>query len=142
MERLERLNNLTSLQSLPNIECLDRLNGLELKSHLPIIATSESYENYEFRNGDVVYCDPPYQGTGAAYNKGFDHDKFWEWVRTRDYPVYVSEYNAPEDFVSIWSKKKRRMAAGGISGYKGNEAIEHLYIHRKFIENNFIIDNK
>ena len=118
------------------------MNGLEQKSHLPITIVRKSYEDYEFREGDVVYCDPPYQGTGAAYNKGFDHDKFWEWVRTRNYPVYVSEYNAPDDFVSIWSKKKRKLGNGGLSGYKGNEAIEHLYIHRRFLENNFIIDNK
>lgn len=118
------------------------MNGLEKKSHLPITATSMSYEDYEFREGDVVYCDPPYQGTGAEYNTDFDHDGFWEWVRTRNYPVYVSEYNAPEDFVSIWSKKKRRMACGGKSGYKGNEATEHLYIHQKFVKNNSIIDNK
>ena len=142
MERLERLNGLTTLQSLQNVERTERLNQLEQKSHLSITVTSTSYEDYEFREGDVVYCDPPYQGTGAPYNRGFDNDKFWEWVRTRNYPVYVSEYNAPEDFVSIWSKKKRKLGKGGASGYKGNEATEHLYIHRKFVENNFIIDNK
>ena len=122
----------------------ERLNGLELKSHLPITATSKSYEEYEFREGDVVYCDPPYQGTTAAdyYTEEFDHDKFWEWIRTRNYTVYVSEYSAPDDFVSIWSKKKQRNAAGGKSGTKGNEATEHLYIHRKYFENNFIIANK
>lgn len=134
---MERLNGLTTLQSLHNVEPTERLNQLEQKSHLPITIASKSYEDYEFRNGDVVYCDPPYQGTGASYNNGFDNDKFWEWVRTRNYPVYVSEYNAPEDFVSIWSKKKRKLGAGGLSGYTGNEAIEHLYIHRKFLENNF-----
>ena len=100
----------------------ERLNGLELKSHLPITATSKSYEEYEFREGDVVYCDPPYQGTTAAdyYTEEFDHDKFWEWIRTQ----------------------KQRNAAGGKSGTKGNEATEHLYIHRKYFENNFIIANK
>ena len=115
------------------MERLERLSGLEQKTHLPITATSKSYEYYEFREGDVVYCDPPYQGTGAEYNKGFDHDKFWEWIRTRNYPVYVSEYNAPEDFVSIWSKKKRKLGKGGLSGYKGNEAIEHLFLHKKWL---------
>ena len=139
---MERLNGLTELQSLPNLECTERLNQLEQKTHLPITATSTSYEDYEFRDGDVVYCDPPYQGTGATYNRGFDNDKFWEWVRTCNYPVYVSEYNAPEDFVSIWSKKKRKLGKGGLSGYTGNEAIEHLYIHRKFLENNFLVGNK
>ena len=129
---LERFNYLTSLQILQNIERLERFNRLEQKSHLPIIVASKSYEDYEFREGDVVYCDPPYQGTIAFYNNGFDYEKFWEWVRTREYPVYVSEYNAPDDLVSIWRKKKRRMAAGGKSGYKGNEATEHLFIHRRF----------
>ena len=93
---------------LQNLESLERLKGLEQKTHLPITATSTSYEEYEFREGDVVYCDPPYQGTTAAdyYTDGFDNNKFWEWVRTRDYPVYVSEYNAPDDFVSIFEKKR------------------------------------
>lgn len=115
------------------MERLERLNGLEKKSHLPITVGSKSYEDYEFREGDVVYCDPPYQGTGAAYNNGFDNGKFWEWVRTRNYQVYVSEYNAPEDFVSIWSKKKRKLGNGGLSGYTGNEAIEHLFLHKKWL---------
>lgn len=129
----DRLNGLKELQSLPSIECTDRLSELEYDSHLPITATSTSYDDYEFRDGDVVYCDPPYQGANATYNNGFDNDKFWEWVRTRDYPVYVSEYNAPDDFVSIWSKKKRRLGNGGLSGYSGNEATEHLFIQRKFV---------
>ena len=66
--------------------------------------SSMSYEQYEHKDGDVVYCDPPYQNTGCDYNSEFNHDEFWEWVRTREYPVYVSEYNAPEDFVMIFSK--------------------------------------
>ena len=132
IECTERLNGLTELQSLQNVERTERLNQLEHKTHLPITATSTSYDDYEFRDGDVVYCDPPYQGANATYNNGFDNDKFWEWVRTRYYPVYVSEYNAPDDFVSIWSKKKRRLGNGGLSGYSGNEATEHLFIHRKF----------
>lgn len=66
------------------------------------------YTDYEFREGDVVYCDPPYRNTGNYRNikEKFDHDKFWDWVRTRDYPVYVSEYIAPDDFVSIFKKKR------------------------------------
>jgi DNA adenine methylase len=66
------------------------------------------YIDYEFREGDVVYCDPPYRNTsGYRHTKEqFEHDQFWDWVRTRDYPVYVSEYSAPDDFVSIFEKKR------------------------------------
>lgn len=109
------------------------MNRLEQKTHLPITVTSKSYEDYEFRDGDVVYCDPPYTGVRGIYGKGFNHDKFWEWVRTRDYPIYVSEYSAPDDFVSIWSKNKMRLARGGKTGYKGNEATEHLFLHKKWL---------
>ena len=66
------------------------------------------YTDYEFREGDVVYCDPPYRNTaGYCHTKEhFDHGKFWDWVRTREYPVYVSEYSAPDDFVSIFEKRR------------------------------------
>jgi DNA adenine methylase len=57
----------------------------------------------------------------------FNHEEFWEWVRTRDYSVYVSEYNAPDDFTCIWQKGIPKHAGGGKSAHQ--KAIEHLYIH-------------
>lgn len=92
-----------------------------------------NYVDYEHREGDVVYCDPPYANTENTYGAKFDHDAFWEWVRTRDYPVYVSEYNAPEDFVSIWSKKR-----GGLQDRNGNAKntthTEHIFVHQKWLQ--------
>ncbi len=61
----------------------------------------------------------------------FDHDKFWEWVRTRDYPVYVSEYNAPDDFVCIWQKEIARIGGGGNSAKYG-KALEKLFVYKKW----------
>lgn len=81
----------------------------------------------------MVYCDPPYAGTEKYDGNTFDHAAFWEWVRTRDYPVYVSEYAAPDDFISIWQKGIAKMRAGGKSAHK--KAIEHLFIHRKWLNN-------
>lgn len=52
----------------------------------------------------LIYCDPPYRET-TAYGAlpSFDHDKFWqvmrEWSRIAD--VYISEYQAPEDFECV-----------------------------------------
>lgn len=55
--------------------------------------------------GKVVYCDPPYRGR-VGYSVGaFDTGEFWDVVRvwSRDNIVLVSEYEAPPDFVCVWS---------------------------------------
>lgn len=54
----------------------------------------------------LIYCDPPYQGTTKYDNDGFDHEKFWNWVRemSEDNIVLISEYNAPDDFEIIFTK--------------------------------------
>lgn len=58
--------------------------------------------------GDVVYCDPPYQDTkNYSRTDSFDHVKFWETIQSWSESgslVYVSEYQAPEDWKEIWSK--------------------------------------
>jgi DNA adenine methylase len=55
---------------------------------------------------DLVYCDPPYQGTTKFYGlPDFDTGKFWEVVRrhSRHTVVLVSEYEAPADFMEVLS---------------------------------------
>lgn len=131
-EHLERLESLQCFVRLESLQCLERLNGIDCPK-LPVEVSSISYDQYEYQDGDIVYCDPPYQGT-KKYQQGFDHDAFWEWVRTRDYPVYVSEYNAPKDFVSIFKKEKVRMAGGGNSA-KTPKAIENIFIHKQWRNN-------
>jgi len=63
----------------------------------------DSYENLSFENC-LVYADPPYQGTTGYITGAFDHDKFFEWCReqAKKNVVFVSEYNAPEDFECVW----------------------------------------
>ena len=63
----------------------------------------DSYENLSFENC-LIYCDPPYQGTTGYKTGAFDHDKFFEWCReqAKKNVVFVSEYNAPEDFECVW----------------------------------------
>ena len=121
---LESLERLKSLQSL---ESLERLQSLEKEAL--IVMSTDDYRNYVYQDGDVVYCDPPYEGT-SGYGREFDHEAFWQWCRTRDFPVYVSEYRAPEDFISIWCKEKRRLFNS--SGLSEN-TVEHLFLHKKWI---------
>lgn len=92
---------------------MNRLKNLEQQSELDIDFTSFDYKDYQHEDGDVVYCDPPYDGVRKYDGREFNHEEFWDWVRTRDYPVYVSEYSAPDDFNSIWEKGIPKKGAGG-----------------------------
>ena len=130
MESLASLASLERLQSLQSLESLERLERLErLEKEAPIVVSTDDYRNYVYQDGDVVYCDPPYVGT-SGYGREFDHEAFWQWCRTRDFPVYVSEYWAPEDFISIWCKEKRRLFNHRALS---DNAVEHLFLHKKWI---------
>lgn len=66
-----------------------------------------SYEQLEIPTDSIVYCDIPYQGTKQYHlSKKFDYERFWNWARvmSRRHELFVSEYNAPDDFECIWQK--------------------------------------
>ena len=98
----------TSIQSLQRLESLERLERLEsLESVSDVITfTNGSYENYSYQPGDVVYCDPPYEGTEGYQVEGFDSQKFYDWCLSRSYDVYVSSYQLPSDFYLVAEFKK------------------------------------
>lgn len=55
-------------------------------------------------HGCLVYCDPPYANTTKyTGTPDFDTDKFWNVMRewSKDNDVYISEYEAPDDFISV-----------------------------------------
>ena len=113
------------LQNIPRWSRIDDIK--ELATGIDIDFHSFDYRDYQHEEGDVVYCDPPYAGVEKYDGREFNHEEFWEWVRTSDYPVYVSEYNAPDDFPCIWQKEIPKKFAGGKSAHQ--KATEHLYIH-------------
>jgi DNA adenine methylase len=67
-----------------------------------------NYYDLQIPSESIIYCDPPYQGTKEYDVKNkFNHNDFWDWCRKmklQGHNVYVSEYNAPDDFKCIWSK--------------------------------------
>lgn len=78
----------------------------------------------------VVYCDPPYAGT-TQYKDEFDSDVFFEWARclSTRCKVFISEYNAPADFLKIWEKElKSSLSINSTSG-SVKKSIESLYIY-------------
>ena len=95
-ENHSRIASLESLQNLQQLEALQRLEALSI-----------SYEGYSHQEGDVVYCDIPYEDT-AGYSGGFDHQKFYDWVDAQPYPIYISSYKLadPRGWKLVWCKVK------------------------------------
>ena len=133
-DKLIRLKTLESLERLPSLERLERIQGLECLGEMHILErldiSGKSYNEVEILPNSVVYCDPPYIGTGG-YCVEFDHEQFYEWLRNTNFPVYISEYTMPKDFAIVASIDK-------ISNFSAtnNSTVkqENIYIHERFFK--------
>lgn len=136
------------LQSLESLESLERLQRLERLANCGKIQINcGSCFDYEYRDGDVVYCDPPYEGT-AGYDEdviiriekyfgengklyfskqkaaAFDSKAFYNWVAAAPFPVYFSSYEISDSrFYPLWQKEKAQLLNGQGSGKKKLETI-------------------
>ena len=99
-----------SLQSLGNLE---RLQSLESLESLPgaLTARSGDYRELCFDEPGIIYCDPPYKDTADKSkdyaDTSFDAEAFYSWCERQALPVYISEYQMPEErFVCVaeWDK--------------------------------------
>ena len=128
LQSLEQLQSFGRLQRLQNLEQLQGLEGLQ--------SFSGDYQSVQIPAGAVVYCDIPYANIPSAldkrtYSRKFDTERFYNWVRSVNFPVYVSEYRMPMDFKSVWSKKKYCRYKVILNAKK---ATEHLFVHKRFAE--------
>ena len=68
-----------------------------------------TYDKLSIPPESIIYFDPPYKGTTSYKGvSAFDHDAFWDFARqcwVQGHTVFISEYNAPPDFVCVWEKK-------------------------------------
>jgi DNA adenine methylase len=100
---------------------IEKLNG--------VIFHNNNYYELDIPSNSIIYCDPPYENT-TKYQNNFNHELFWNWCRKMSkegHKVYVSEYNAPDDFECIWSKEvKSSLSANGKIGGSKN-SIEKLF---------------
>ena len=88
------------------------------------------YQQLVVPPNSIIYCDPPYEGTTKYATGGFDHAAFWQWCRDKvaeDHQVFVSEYNAPDDWVCVWEKKVSVNLDSNRNG--ASERIEKLFVH-------------
>ena len=80
----------------------------------------------------LCYVDPPYQSTTKYGTQTFDSDRFWDIMRqwSLDNIVFISEYQAPRDFVLVASHPKQCCIAGG---HKQTTRMENLYVHHSLL---------
>ncbi len=84
-----------------------------------------NYIYLDIPDQSIIYCDPPYKGT-TKYSTDFDHAIFWDWVRGKSiegHDVFVSEYEAPEDFEVLWEKKVYNSLDKNTGGKMGIEKL-------------------
>jgi site-specific DNA-adenine methylase len=122
LQSLESLESLQSLQSLESLECLQSLESLERLQSLQSLESLErlpgaltvysmDYREMRFDEPGIIYCDPPYKDTADKSkdyaDTSFDAEVFYSWCEAQKLPVYISEYQMPEErFVCIaeWNK--------------------------------------
>lgn len=84
------------------------------------------YRNLPIPANSIIYCDPPYASTTKYSSGDFDHEEFWQWVRDKSkegHEVFVSEYNAPDDFEVLWEKKVNNTLAKDTGSKQGVEKL-------------------
>jgi DNA adenine methylase len=103
----------------------DKLHENEIFKKTSIKHTS--YTKYKAVKGKLIYCDPPYEDT-TEYASNFNSSTFWEDMRnlSKHNYVFISEYNAPADFLCVSQAGKRSTVSG-----KGNtrKKQEKVFIH-------------
>jgi DNA adenine methylase len=86
-----------------------------------------SYNELLIPDNSIIYCDPPYQNTTKyTATNTFNHDLFWEWCRKMSqegHIIYISEYNAPDDFICVWKKDVNNTLNKNTGEKKGTEKL-------------------
>lgn len=120
-----RLAPLERLQALTQLEALQRL---EVKNI--------DYRDFDYQEGDIVYCDVPYEQTDKKqcddYGLTFDSVEFYEWAKTRPYQVFFSSYEISDD--GFYSKKIKSVMSLIGATTNSQKRTEYLYSNKPFEE--------
>ena len=91
--------------------------------------THGCYQDLDVTNA-LIYCDPPYANTAGYKTGDFDSEAFFDWCRAqaaKGNVVFVSEYNAPDDFVCLWQGEIKTNFASSRTAATHN-AVERLFM--------------
>ena len=96
----------------------------------------KDYKELDNLSGYVIYCDSPYKNT-TGYNSAFNHAHYYKWLRkiSLENIVLISEYEMPDDFECIWSKKvKVVIDSNKKENDNKNNRIEKLFMYKNGIK--------
>lgn len=127
LERLQGLEGLQSLERLQRLQSLQRLKRLQSLERLKL--SRKDYSDVAIPPGATVYCDPPYANT-TGYIDDFDHERFYRWLRSMEFPVFVSGYSMPDDFICFASIDK----ACTYSSSKTIKRVEKMFVHERWAD--------
>lgn len=88
------------------------------------------YRDVEIPVGAIVYADPPYYGTASYGSEKFNTSEFWDYMRdiSKTNKIFISEQNAPDDFVCIWESRVKRT----LDRNNRFDVTEKLFIHNRY----------
>lgn len=118
----------------PRNYCLESKKNIMNQSHniKDILFINSSYDEFEIPDNSIIYCDPPYENT-TSYKDKFNHSKFWQWCRdmaNKGHKIFVSEYNAPDDFKCLWEMEVNSSLTKDTGSKKAKEKL-FKYISNK-----------
>ena len=124
-------NNCNTLDRLQSIEHLQALTQLESLQRLEV--SNISYEDYEYQDGDIIYCDVPYEKINKNkcddYGVEFDSLKFYDWVKKQPCQVFFSSYEISDDsFYKVKLKSVMSLIGANTNGQFVNE---YLYSNKE-----------
>lgn len=93
-----------------------------------VVWQSGDYFSINIPDNSVIYCDPPYRNTKEyQFSRGFDFESFYSWCQEmadKGHTILISEYDMPDSFECIWSKKLTNAMNPTIT----KNAVEKLFI--------------
>jgi len=99
----------------------------QISSIMDVRLFSKDYSEFDFKEPCLIYCDIPYKDTKQyAVSKDFNHNKFWQWCRdmkAKGHTIFVSEYNAPDDFKCVWEKEVANTIKQNSKGMRATEKL-------------------
>lgn len=118
-----RLQGIEGTERLVQLERARRLQGLQ--------GLQCDYRLVDIPEGAVVYCDPPYRSTANSSRYGaFDFDAFDMWLGGVDFPVFVSEFDAPAGCVEVASTER----VTSMSATSTDTRVERMFVQERFAD--------
>lgn len=123
-------NRLAPLERLEKLKQLEALNRLEKLKQLEV--SNIDYHDYKYKEGDVVYCDVPYEQIEkrgcSYYGVEFDSLEFYRWAKEQPFQIFFSSYEISDE--TFYKKKIKSVMSLIGANTNGQFVNEYLYSNK------------